>query len=149
MNEELQKALAEIIIGALETAEQTKAFVLAEMPDVVQQLLAWKMAQSLIISVLWVGVFAGAITFVWWKFAPRPKQKLIDRLATLPENGCSRDRATEQFNEDNTERWIACLTVTVFCTPIAVAVFCTNLDWLQIWLAPKVYLIEYAASLVK
>ncbi len=35
---------------------------------------------------------------------------------------------------------------------IAVAlslVFLNNFDWLKIWLAPKLYLIEYAASLVK
>lgn len=27
--------------------------------------------------------------------------------------------------------------------------FWFNFDWLKIWLAPKLYLIEYAASLVK
>lgn len=29
------------------------------------------------------------------------------------------------------------------------AVIFTNLDWLQIWIAPKVYLLEYTAKLVK
>lgn len=31
----------------------------------------------------------------------------------------------------------------------SIVVFFNYFDWLKIWLAPKLYLIEYAASLVK
>jgi hypothetical protein len=33
--------------------------------------------------------------------------------------------------------------------PIAAGFGAINLTWLQIWIAPKVWLIEYAAGLVK
>lgn len=31
----------------------------------------------------------------------------------------------------------------------AACIACTELDWLKIWIAPKLYLVEYAAAMVK
>lgn len=126
MNEELQKALAEIITGALQTAEQAEAFVLAEMPDVVQQLLAWKMVQSLVYCVF--GLLCFITIALYWRWAA----KILER-------------ANEEYFDDHVA--IGGLMGTVVL--VLIGGFAVNLTWLQIWLAPKVYLIEYAASLVK
>ena len=39
--------------------------------------------------------------------------------------------------------------IVVFSVCLMAAVFTLNIQWLKIWIAPKVWLIEYAASLVK
>ena len=44
--------------------------------------------------------------------------------------------------------WIP-VTATVFALAALGCAVLINIDWLKIWIAPKVYLIEYAASLVK
>ena len=41
------------------------------------------------------------------------------------------------------------LLVTSGIAITSIVVFFNYFDWLKIWLAPKLYLIEYAASLVK
>lgn len=122
MNETLQNALAEIILAALENAEAAKEFVLAEMPDVVQQLLVWKAAQSLLML---------ALTLLFFS-AP-----LFARKIAIANDGDSFDQMMAMVLGGIGGMIIGSL-------PARYA-----LDWLQIWLAPKIYLIEYAADLVK
>ena len=117
MNEELQGALAEILNGVL----SAKDFVLAELPEVIYQLLLWKFAESIIC--LLAGIAALAICCIGAK------------------------KTWEWAAEDGTG--LEAITI-LWLLPTAFAVFeGLNIKWLQIWLAPKVYLIEYAASLAK
>ena len=46
------------------------------------------------------------------------------------------------------EEWPWCLVV-FSSIPVLVGAFIINLKWLQIILAPKVYLLEYASTLLK
>lgn len=122
MNEELQRALAEMITSSVAVAGDALAFTEEQLPEVVQQLLVWKAAESAIwcIAAVALGIFGARLPWVKWFKAC--------------EEDCS-----------GTGLFLALPFGALF--GIALAMF--DLAWLQIWLAPKVYLIEYAANLVK
>lgn len=122
MNEQLQKALVEI----LESVLSAKVFLTAELPDVISQLLVWNMSMSILETVL--GIFIlWTIYFATKKYAnnwDKIYQKDLDATIVL---------------------------MGIYDIVMGVAGFCLlfNLKWLQIWLAPKIYLLEYAANLAK
>lgn len=118
MTEELQGALKDILNGVL----TAKDFMLAELPEVIQQLLLWKFCLSL--SHIILGFLLVALVF----FARHKCSKL------------------ESWNPRTDDLFSYGISVVVSCILILITF---NLTWLQIWVAPKVYLIEYAASLAK
>jgi hypothetical protein len=122
MNEELQSALAKII----ETTIQAKDFCLEQAPDLINQLLAWKFAISLIWFV--VGLVIFSFTPILFKMA---KDGWSDIDAEWAEFKC------------------ICGSTGTFFIPVAgLCLVLNNLAWLQIWIAPKVYLLEYASALI-
>jgi hypothetical protein len=127
LSEELQNALSE----ALAKATSAVDFVVAETPEVIQQLLLWRMASSICYCALAL-VVATSIGIAWVKGAQAVKSMFKD-------DSC-KDQAYMFFT------FIGLLLSVLASIPIFC---CMNLDWLQIWLAPKVYLIEYAADSVK
>lgn len=124
MNEELQKALADTINNALTAADTTTDFLLSEIPDVIQQLLIWKMVESLIIFCV-----------------------CIVAIVTIPILMFKLFKHLKKVNAGRYNEGVEYMTAfgLLFLTFPALAL---NLDWLQIWLAPKIYLLEYAANLV-
>lgn len=123
MNEELRKVLTEILNGAL----TAKDFILAELPEVVQQLLLWKFWLSITYNV--VGISISILSIV----LARKLYKYIDGIES------------NTYDMDGV-KWFS---VLVLIPTIPALVEGLNLTWLQIWVAPKIYLIEYAASLAK
>lgn len=127
MEPTLQASLAAIITKATDGITEGINFLSVQIPDVLHQLLVYKFTVSLVENIL-SGIFIltmGIIAFLTYKIAV----KAIDR--------------TEGFS---LFLWIISLLFTVLPS-----ILCSrfNLVWLQIWLSPKLYLIEYAASLVK
>jgi len=60
-------------------------------------------------------------------------------------DGCPNDRYfISSFYYD-----ICTVFAPIYCSIIGVLIIAFNFEWLKIWLAPKLFLIEYAASLVK
>ena len=130
MNEELQKALAEMINKSVAVAGDALAFTQEQLPEVVQQLLLWKMAISILAALAFLGTAAITVRFI-------------------------RDCARGDWEDNNPSGTIPLIvkTITAFVLCVVVLPIAADeaplLDWLQIWLAPKVYLIEYATNLVK
>ena len=126
MNEELQKALTEILHGVL----TAKGFMLAELPEVIQQLLLWK---------FWYhsARMAGFIVIIGLIIV------LIVKVEKYVLNAEDIDRMDKRFFG-----WFLVPMLSIIPIVLISGIF-FNLTWLQIWLAPKVYLIEYAASLTK
>ena len=122
MNDDLQKALAEILNKSTKGVEASVGFLQRELPDVIQQLLIWHGVKS-------------AIFFV------------ISMLATvLMAWGTKRIWVWARAEDDGSEPLVV---FPAFLVGVSF-LFCVNqLDWLQIMVAPKLYLIEYAASLAK
>lgn len=130
MNEELQKTLADIINRVTTGADAAIQFGKEQIPDVLKQLLIWNFAYNFAISVMALLIIIGYAWFMltkyrWW---------ILNKKTTPTE-------------VDN----VYC-TVTIIWSILAVImlfVFFSHSDWLKIWVAPKLYLLEYAADLVK
>jgi hypothetical protein len=116
-NNNVENAVVEIINKAIQGIDSTTDFLLSEIPEVIQQLLMWNFAKSLIVCVLFfvLSIVAGRFLFLSIKEGDEPEPVLCMFSA-----------------------FTGFVIVTFF-----------NHSWLMIWIAPKVWLIEYAANLVK
>lgn len=117
---ELQQRAEEVLVDLINKAAEIGSAAVDEIPLVVQELLTWKFAESLLwftlAIVLWV------LTFILGKLTWKNAEELDETVAPI----------------------LVCLIGLV-----GVSLLIFDIDWLQIWLAPRVYLLEYAASLVK
>lgn len=141
MNEQLAAAVTNLINKAVSTAEAASEFVLAELPDVVQQLLIWKAVESGLSMLLFVFINA-VLVYVWAKYSGVGEKYETAQGRTLHEPTLTHDEYGD---------WSPHVIITGVCTLAthAVSWVAFDLDWLQILVAPKIYLIEYAAQLVK
>ncbi len=122
MNEALQNTVNDILQGAIAQATKGAEFLQEQIPDVVQQLLAWKLAEASIKTVLGV---LGIVAVVW-------AGKRLWRWVR---------------NEDcGMEPMVAFLVLPLFP---CIALASNFLDAVKIVVAPKVWLLEYAAGLVR
>ena len=128
MNEQLQNALAEILGKTLNGIDAASSFVVAELPDVIQQLLVWYAVKSFIFTI--VGVLMWSLPFISYRKLNEwhKKDKVLDK---------------DLFIDVGFP--VALIFSAVFC----MSWFLFDLDWLQIILTPKIWLIEYASELVK
>lgn len=126
MNDQLQAALVALLSRTTNGIDSGVAFLQAQLPEVIQQLLVWKATYSFL-RFLFAMALASAILYFYarvYRWARKPDADWDDR----PELG-------------------VLLLVTAFMWVIPAATF--SLDWLQIIVAPKLYLIEYAAQIAK
>lgn len=127
MNEQLQNALAEILGKTLNGVDAASSFVVSELPDVIQQLLTWYAVKGFI-SML-AGIFIWYLPFLSYR-------KLSDW----------------HKNKDGYKDFEMDVVLPVFVISLIFLLLSgllLNFDWLQILLAPKVWIIEYSSSLVK
>jgi hypothetical protein len=131
----LEQALIDIITNAANSMSDAKDFIMAELPEVIQQLLLWHAVESIIHMLF--GLLLLAAIPVGWTIVYHKRHVLFRRKRS-------------EFDAMSGEAWTTS-TLGVFLTIIFtfIGLALLNLTWLQIWLAPKVYLIEYAAGLVK
>ena len=127
MNEQLQGALAQLIEKTLGGIDAASGFLVAEMPNVIYQLLLWYGVKSLIMT----GIALLSIPVYLW----------IEK------------KTFNMSMETGEQEVIVCgwgLAGMLARIPYFIAIYkCANLDWLQIWIAPKIWLLEYAANLAK
>lgn len=126
MKENLQNTVNEALNGIIETAAQIKQFSLEQIPDILNQLLMYKLAEA--IAVIVVSIILIILSYVWFaKLAGQGKEygmyKDSKIIAAIIGGGIS----------------VFSLGYIIF------AIF----DILKITIAPKLYLIEYAARLIK
>lgn len=125
MNENLQLALTEIINKAISGIDTSVEFMKAELPDVITQLLTWYAVYNGAVALASLLVIIAIITgwikvFKWMK------------------------------KDDSYMEFEVIFVLGVFSLMIIMfAIFSFNLEWLQILIAPKIWLIEYASTLVK
>ena len=130
MNEQLQKVLADIITRVTSGADAAIQFGKEQIPEVLKQLLIWNFTFSFLIWFSATAIIVGYIVWMFTKFRWWFKNQ--------------RSTATEM------DAAITVITVVWgIISFIMIFVFWCNLDWLKIWVAPKLYLLEYAASLIK
>lgn len=122
INDLLKTQLSDIIAGIKNGSVKVFEWANGQVPEVIQQFLTWKLLESL----LWFSV--GAIVFFFCVTGTRRSWK-----STTLTSG---DR--EGFAFLYSIGALIGLIISMF-----------NLTWVKIWIAPKMYLIEYVIELVK
>ena len=127
MNGELQEVILEMLGSVTSAASTATGFLTGEIPLYVQELLLWHGWYSAVICVI------GAVILV---------------------AGLTIDIKVFQSVNQNSSEWTGddWFIYAVFgLIPRALiyipSLFALNLTWLQIWIAPRVFLVEYAAKL--
>ena len=137
----MQNALIEIIQKASSGIDTSVSFLSSEIPEVISQLLLWNITASSVGMALSAIVIAISVSMIAWMM------KLYGR---------GRDTGKPNWVHDGDgynalrKRVIPVSCVLFICLVAGPMVFVGNLmEVLKIWLAPKIWLIEYAASLAK
>lgn len=125
MNETVNQILTKII----ESVTSVQNFVLEQAPDVIQQLLAWNFYFGLIWGILGALTSLTLICVFFKKFLP-----WADSL----------DRYDKDF-----VMFLGSVIFGIFLTISALVGICNLTEALKIYIAPKLWLIEYAAQLIK
>lgn len=128
MNDQLQQALAEIIGKASSGIDAGTQFLSAQLPEVIQQLLMWKAVMSGLTC-----LFAMVVLI----FSAWPIKRFYLWVRRLADDDEFYDHPETMF------AGAGCIVL------LLIGVCNISLTWLQILIAPKIYLIEYAASLAK
>lgn len=150
MNDQLQQALAAILEKTMKGIDAGVTFLSGELPDVIHQLLLWKLTIGLMI--VFGGVLAftvGVITLRYIFKRPELVTPEIDGPGRY-QRAVYKDNVWYDKNGDPREVAIPALfTSCIFTIGGAAVAVCNIATPLQIWIAPKLFLIEYAARLVK
>ena len=137
----MQNALVDIIQKASSGIDAPVSFLSSEIPDVIGQLLLWNITASSVGMALSAIVVAISVSMTVWMM------KLYGRGRDTGNPNWVHDG--EKYNPLR-ERVIPVSCVLFIAIVIGSIVFVGNLmEVLKIWLAPKIWLIEYAASLAK
>ena len=128
MNEQLQQAIQKLIDKGLSGIDSSVDFLQQEIPDFVMQLILWHGVYNFLMMLL------GILLLGTWIFVERTLYKKLSDM------------------ELDSHDWIVLYGIggtiaRIF--PLTLIAASCNLEWLKIWLAPKVWLVEYAASIVK
>lgn len=142
MNEQLQAALADLLGKANSGIDAGTSFLQAQLPDVIQQFLTWKLISASLTSVvLSLVVIALAIGI----------KRIFRHGAAQSKDTSERQKASIAYISDFD--WFGHGLMIFACSGAASLLgfigFIKFMTALQILIAPKVYLIEYAASLAK
>lgn len=132
MNEQLQQALTAILNKTMSGVDAGVNFLSAEIPDVIHQLLMWKLVSNSILAFLGLAVLIASYKLI---------RKGLVNHATETAKGWAYEKEG---------RYIAPFMLGGVLSLFGSGLLLVNgMEALQIWIAPKIYLIEYAASLAK
>jgi hypothetical protein len=123
-NEQLTTALAEAVNKTVSAVETASDFLAQQSPEVIEQLLRWGFASSFMCFALYVGLAAFTLAIIV-KFTPGD--------------------ISQEISFDNVA------VVSMLCNiafGMMVVMVARSLDWIKILIAPKVWLLEYAATIV-
>lgn len=167
MNEELQLAIVQAIESMTGVAQSAYTFGAQQMPEVIEQLLLWETARlSLLLVLFTVGVIASLWGFKSVFFSPdiaKAKAEAVDAKAAyeagepwtrmFPGSSVTSDKYDRIMGNTGPIQRESDIGVLVFSTMgfvlFGLATADVGLELIKITLAPKVWLIEYAAGLVK
>ena len=123
--ETIAQTANEVLRNLIDAAASTGDFLKEQIPDVIQQLLTYNLVYSLVM----LGV---------WAFLLTVGNYALYRLEKW------------MVNTGNEELLLIPLVVGTINTFVSITNFTSNANIaLKIWLAPKIYLLEYASNLVK
>lgn len=132
MNEQLQQAVAVLIQKSISAFEAGAGFMSEQIPDVIHQMLLWHAVYGALMFSI-----GALIIIAWVVFDVKIGKKAW--MAAKPND----------YSEGDFVVYYVLLLSVVRLVVVVVSVHFLNLSWLQIWIAPKAWLIEYGMRLVK
>ena len=142
MKEELQEKTITALTDILTSVTEAKDFVLAELPEVIHQLLMWELCSSILDNVVAI-VLPIILTVVLLKVWCKPKSGTSNHLWSYCEES---DR--HHFKDNDFCSTMFIISATSSALTLMISLSSINTTFIKIWLAPKLFLIEYAANLV-
>lgn len=141
MNEQLQQALAELLNKTLNGIDAGAALLQAELPEVIQQLLLWYAVKGVVQGLFGLFIMCLFFFIVYKACTSKPE----DGTTNVFWNKCSYKEDLEfEFG------WIMVFSSgTPFVLMLGLCNMADIMSSLQILIAPKVWLIEYATTLAK
>lgn len=136
MNDELQQALTSLINKSIEVSGDALAFTQQQLPEVIQQLLLFKLVSGYMWVLLGASLAVCGIRLLKYS---------LDIISKTKKEGNAHLR--EAYENDTEMAWIVFGALCLLVGGILFFSFVSEV--VKIWLAPKVYLIEYAAEMVK
>lgn len=147
MNDQLQKVLADIIAKVTSGADAVVEFSKQQLPEVLQQLLMWHFISNLLSFIIPLVLLTICLTVsvrFWVKVPKQDSRDKDDRCPWIADE--YRDKAHMLYFK----YWLPGYALPAASFILGIITLCnSNLVWLKIALAPKLYLLEYAASLIK
>lgn len=135
-----EDALSKFVAEMTEILKSAKDFTLAQVPDVIQQVLRWQLAHAIYHMVL------GLIFIIVAYNVKSAASRVLAKAVTKDKEGGYRNTDWT----DHSEIVVPGLFGIVIAAVTGTIMLLSNLeDVIQITIAPKVYLIEYFATLVK
>ena len=132
----LEKALGSIIEKGVAGVEKGVSFLEAQLPDVIEQLLTWKMWEL----ILWdIFILIGCAACIGGAVLSNKKHKAAKEAVK------NKDRYS--YYDD----WVifGVSGFAIIGMVLCAGFIAQTIQVLKIWIAPKIYLIEYAAELIK
>ena len=136
----LESVAESALVNIITDVTTAKNFIIAEIPDVLSQLIIWKTYQHLFFVVLSLIIIPYCIywlkTYIFFdRSNPTEKQKKVLQ--------------TGYYEKHLRESYVVVALALACCSiGFSVALLCNTMDLLQITVAPKVYLIEYSQQLM-
>lgn len=141
MNEQLQTLLLDLVQQSITTLESGATFLAGEIPEVIQQLLIWYAVKNGIFFLLGTLLLV-IMVVVLVKYSGQGKSYKTEYQATKYKWTLTHD------DDGNVGPQV--IATGVFCfVGVLIAATLINMVWLQILVAPKLFLIEYAVSLIQ
>ncbi len=125
MDQSTVNIVNQMLSSLISSTATAKEFLIAQIPDVLHQLLVWKFTSSLLVFLIGVGLLVLLYPIV------KTLKKEMEKGYEASEGLCA---------------GLFVIGTLSFC--IGVLIISLSTEWLQIWIAPKVYLLEYARRLV-
>jgi len=137
MNEETQEKANQVLAALIESVANVRDFAIEHAPDVIQELLTWNFTTTLI-SFVGCLICIGVWLYLNWR-----------QYKWIKNGGGGRERNCYGENTDELSPFLILNLFQIVLIFGFLGWISISMDWLKIWLAPKLYLIEYAAELVK
>lgn len=122
MNDQLNEALTKLIEKALSGIDAAGDFMAGEIPEVINQLLVWHAVESAMWFSIWL-----LVSIALCYHLKKNNSKMVDWCSGGGE---------------------PIILLVWSCPVVTYTITLANIEWLKILIAPKLYLLEYAAKMV-
>jgi membrane-associated HD superfamily phosphohydrolase len=128
----MNRALGLLIDKVSSGMDAATSFLAEQIPDVLHQLLLYNFVVNLLWTILGTVILI-VVVVLWFLFVKE---------------------AVKKYDEEEDDDYISGIVITtiigiVICFADIYGILSDHFGWLEIWLAPKIWLIEYATQLIK